>query len=396
MQLARRISRLSTESAFAMVPVVAKMRAEGKDVISFGIGEPAFDTPQNIKDACIKAINDNQTHYASSSGLLALKQALAKEGGKFRGMDIEPDEVVVTPGSKPIIFGSMHAILDEGDEVIYPNPGYPTYESVANFIGAKPIALPLWEKKNFSFDVEMLKKMVNKKTKMIILNSPQNPTGSMLSDKDLEEIAALAKKFNFWVMTDEIYSKIVYEGKFTSIASLPGMKERTVISDGFSKAYAMTGWRLGYGIMPKELAKHITTLEINANSCTNTFVQIAGVEAINGDQFEVEGFVEEFKKRRDLTVKLLNQIKGFKCQVPKGAFYVFPNVSEACKNLGFKDSLQLQAYILEKANVLVLARTYFGPKNAGENEEYVRLSYVTTPELIEKGLERVKKLVEGK
>lgn len=396
MQLAKRMSRLGTENAYEVAAQVAKLRLAGKDIITFGLGEPDFDTPKNIKDACIKALNDNQTHYATSAGLLPLRKAIAKEAGKLRGIDIDPDEVVIGPGAKPLIFGSIMALVDEGDEVIYPNPGYPTYESVSNFVGAKSIALPLWEKKGFAFEVETLKKLVTKKTKMIVINSPQNPTGGVLSKKDLEEIAALAKKFNFWVMADEIYGRIVYDDKFVSIASLPGMKERTIIIDGYSKTYAMTGWRLGYGIMPKELAAPMAKLQINANSCTNTFVQLAGVEAIAGDQSEVEKMVVEFKNRRDLIVKLLNEIKGFSCHTPKGAFYAFPNVTEACKNLGLKTARDLQAYILDKADVAVVARTYFGPKNEGETDEYIRLSYATSQETIKKGLERIKKLIGKK
>jgi len=393
-QLAKRMSRLGTENAYEVAAQVAKLRLTGKDIITFGLGEPDFDTPENIKAACIKALNENQTHYAASAGLLSLRKAVAKEAGKLRGMDIDPDEVVVGPGVKPIIFGSIMALVDEGDEVIYPNPGYPTYESVSNFVGAKTISLPLWEKKGFAFEAETLKKMVTKKTKMIFINSPQNPTGGVLSKKDLEEIATLARKFNFWVVADEIYGRILYDDEFISIASLPGMKERTIIVDGFSKIYSMTGWRLGYGIMPGELAAQMVKLQINANSCTNTFVQIAGVEAISGDQSEPEKMVAEFRKRRDLMVKLLNEIKGFSCHIPKGAFYAFPNVTEACKALGLKSAIELQAYILDKADVAVVARTYFGPKNEGETDEYIRLSYATSQENIKEGLARIKKVIE--
>ena len=396
MKLAERMGRLGTETAFEVAALVGKLRLQGKDIITFGLGEPNFDTPMNIKEACIKALNANQTHYTTSNGILPLRQAIAKASGEFRGMEYDADEVVVAPGAKPILFNAILALVDEGDEVIYPNPGYPIYESMANFVGAKSIALPLWEKNGFSFDVAVLKKLVNKKTKMLVLNSPQNPTGGVLSKKDLEEIAKLAKEFNFWVLTDEVYGKILYDDKFVSIASLPGMKERTIVVDGFSKTYAMTGWRLGYGLMPKELAPYIAKLETNANSCTNAFVQHAGIEAITGSQVEAEKMVVEFRKRRDLIVKLLNEIKGFKCQMPKGAFYAFPNVTEACKNLGLKDSKALQAFLLDKAGIAVLSRTYFGPKNEGETDEYIRLSYVSSEEDINKGVARMKKAIEGK
>ncbi|MFH1075139.1 MAG: pyridoxal phosphate-dependent aminotransferase [Candidatus Firestonebacteria bacterium] len=396
MQLAKRMGRLGTETAFEVAALVGKLRLQGKDIITFGLGEPDFDTPMNIKQACIKALNENQTHYTTSNGILSLRQAIAKTAGEFRGMEYDADEVVVSPGAKPILFNAIMALVDEGDEVIYPNPGYPIYESVANFVGAKSIALPLWEKNNFSFDVKVLKKLVNKKTKMIVLNSPQNPTGGVLSLKDLEEIAKLAREFNIWILTDEVYGRILYDDKFVSIASLPGMKERTIVVDGFSKTYAMTGWRLGYGLMPKELAPYIAKLETNANSCTNAFVQHAGLEALLGKQDEAANMVVEFKKRRDLIVKLLNEIKGFKCQMPKGAFYAFPNVTEACKNLGLKTAKDLQGFLLEKAGIAVLARTYFGPKNEGEIDEYIRLSYVSSLDNINKGVERMKKAIESK
>ncbi|MEI7903857.1 MAG: pyridoxal phosphate-dependent aminotransferase [Candidatus Firestonebacteria bacterium] len=391
---AKRMSRLGTENAFVVLAQVKKLLAQGKDIISFGLGEPDFDTPLNIKEAAIKAIKEGQTKYGPSAGILPLREAIARQAGKLRGIEIDPDEVVVTPGAKPIIFDAVMALVDEGDEVVYPNPGYPIYESVANFVGAKSVALPLWESKGFSFDIADLKKLVNKKTKMIFINSPQNPTGGVLSYNDLKAIAELAIQNDCWVVSDEVYGKIIYGEKFHSIASIPGMKQRTIIVDGFSKTYAMTGWRLGYGIMPKELAGFIAKIETNADSCTNTFVQYGGVEAILGPQAESDKMVAEFEKRSILIVDLLNDIKGFSCIRPKGAFYVFPNVTQACKNLGFKDARDLQAYLLEKAEVAVLARTFFGPKNLGEVDEYVRLSYVTSTEKIKEGLQRMKNLIE--
>ncbi|MEI6845455.1 MAG: pyridoxal phosphate-dependent aminotransferase [Candidatus Firestonebacteria bacterium] len=396
MELANRMARLGTETAFEMNALVGKLRREGKDIITFGIGEPDFDTPKNIKDACIKALNDNQTHYTTSNGILPLRHAIAKVAGGFRVLEIDPDEVIVSSGAKHIIYDLITALVNAGDEVIYPNPGYPIYESIANFVGAKSVALPLWESRNFSFDASVLKKLVNKKTKMIILNSPHNPTGGVLSVKDLQDIAEITKDFNCWIMMDEIYSRMIYDEKFTSLASLPGMKERTLIVDGFSKTFAMTGWRLGYGIMPKELAVYVAKLENNTNSCISTFSQYGAIEAMLGDQSPMDKMTVEYKKRRDLIVKLLNDIKGFSCKSPKGAFYAFPNVTQACKNLGLKDARELQNYILDKAGVAVLARTYFGPKNEGENDEYVRLSYVTSTDTIEKGLARIKKVIEQK
>jgi len=394
MQLANRMKRLGTETSFEVNGLVEKLRREGKDIITFGIGDPAFDTPENVKEACIKALKENQTHYANSSGVFALRQAVAKVAGEFRGLEFDPEEVLISSGTKHIIYDVITVLVNEGDEVIYPNPGYPIYESVANFVGARSVALPLLEKKDFSFDANVLKKLVNKKTKMIILNSPQNPTGSVLSLKDLQDIAEISAKFNCWIVTDEIYSRIIYDDKVNSIISLPGMRERTIVVDGFSKSFAMTGWRVGYGIMPKELTVHLAKLENNTNACVNTFAQHGAIEAILGDQSEVNKTISGYRKRRDLMVKLLNDIKGFSCKSPKGAFYAFPNVTQACKNLGLKGARELQSYILENAGVAVLARTYFGPKNEGETEEYIRLSYVASMETIEKGLARIKKVIE--
>lgn len=396
MQFSERIKRLGTETAFEVLAIVKKLQAQGRNIISFGLGEPDFDTPEYIKSACIKAIKEGQTHYSPSMGILPLREVIAKQAGDLRRIQIDPDEVVVTPGAKPVIFSAILSCINEGDEVIYPNPGYPIYESVINFVGAKPVALPLWEEKEFSFDVNVLKKLVTKKTKMILLNSPQNPTGGVLSKKDLEAIAEIAIKNDLWVVSDEVYSKIVYDEDFISIASLPGMKERTIIVDGFSKTYAMTGWRLGYGIMRKDLATYVARIETNAESCTNTFVQHAGIEALKGPQEDSDRMIAEFKKRRDLIVDLLNDIKGVKCLEPKGAFYVFPNVTGACKNLGMKNSRMLQDHILDKADVAVLSRTFFGSRNTGENEEYIRLSYVTSTDNMKEGIRRIKKAIENR
>ncbi len=393
LEFAKRMDLLGTENAFVVLAEVNKLKSQGKDIVSFCIGEPDFDTPKNIKDAAIDAINSNHTHYGPSAGLPELREAIAGYISKTRNIKVKPQEVVVTPGGKPIIYYSIHSLVDSGDEVIYPNPGFPIYESVINFVGAKPVPIPLLEEKGFSFDIDYLKKIVNNKTKMIILNSPQNPTGGVLSKEDLESIAELAKKYNLWILSDEIYSRIVYEGEFNSIASIGDLKDRTIILDGFSKTYAMTGWRIGYGVMPEELASRIAQLVTNCESCTATFTQMAATEAYNGPQDEVDKMVTEFKERRDLIVQLLNEIKGFKCLVPKGSFYVFSNITEACKNLNLKNSQELQQFILHKADVAVLPRTSFGTKNEGENEEYIRFSYATSKENIIKGLERIKKLI---
>jgi len=396
MQIAQRVGRLGTETAFEVLAEVNKLKAAGKDIISFALGEPDFDTPQNIKDAVKKAIYDGYTHYSPSAGILPLRESIAHYISETRGIKVAPEEVVVTPGAKPIVFDSILSCINEGDEVIYPNPGYPIYESVINFIGGKPVPLPLLEEKNFSFNPEDLQRRISPRTKMIIINSPQNPTGGILSQDDLETIAEIAIQADLWVLSDEIYSKIIYEGKFRSIISIAGMKERTILIDGFSKTYAMTGWRLGFGIMKKELAAYIARIETNVDSCTATFTQYAGVEALDGPQEESRAMVAEFKRRRDLIHQELNNIKGIKCLKPKGAFYIYPNVTEACRNLAFHNSKELQQYLLHKANVAVLARSCFGKRNEGEKEEYIRLSYVTSRENIIKGIKRIKKAIESK
>ncbi len=396
MQIARRMGRLGTETAFEVLAEVNRLKAEGENIISFALGEPDFDTPQNIKDAATKAISEGYTHYSPSAGILPLRESIAHYISETRGIEVEPEEVVVTPGAKPIVFDGILSCINEGDEVIYPNPGYPIYESVINFVGGKPVPLPLLEEKNFSFDPEDLRERITPKTKMIIINSPQNPTGGILSQDDLETIARIAIQNDIWVLSDEMYCNMVYDGKFQSIVSIPGMKERTILIDGFSKTYAMTGWRLGFGIMRKELTTHIARIETNANSCTATFTQYAGIEALEGPQDDSLAMIGEFQKRRDIIYKGLNNIKGIKCLKPKGAFYIYPNVTEACRNLDLRDSKELQQYLLHKANVAVLARSCFGQRNVGEKDEYIRLSYATSRENIIEGLKRIKKAIESK
>lgn len=394
MKFAERLSRLGTENAFEVLAEVNKLKAQGRDIISFAIGEPDFDTPENIKQAGIRAIEANETHYTPSAGILPLRETIAAYISRTRGIAVDPDEVVVTPGGKPIMYFIIHALVNPGDEVIYPNPGFPIYESLINFVGGKPVPAPLLEEKEFSFDTDHLRSLITPKTKLIILNSPQNPTGGMLTKADIEAIAEMAIEHDLWVLSDEIYGRMIYSGEFHSISSLPGMKERTIILDGFSKTYAMTGWRLGYGVMPKELAVWVARLITNSVSCTATFIQHAAIEALAGPQDAAEAMMREFKARRDLIVAGLNDIKGFSCKNPNGAFYTFPNVTEACRNLGFADSKQLQQYLLYEANVAVLPRTSFGMKNIGETEEYLRFSYATSQANIIEGLKRIKAAIE--
>jgi aspartate aminotransferase len=374
---AKRMSRLGTETAFEVLARAREIERTGREVVHLEIGEPDFATPRFICDAAIDALNAGHTHYGPSAGQPAVRETIAEAVAKSRGIPVTMENVVVTPGAKPIIFFSLFACVDEGDEVIYPNPGFPIYESVVNFIGAKPVPLPLREEKDFSVDVDELRSLVTDKTKFIILNSPQNPTGGVLSRKDLEGIADIVRGRNIWVLSDEVYSRIIYEGEALSLASLPGMADRTIILDGHSKTYAMTGWRLGYGVMQKELAAHVTRLMTNSNSCTNIVVQMAGAKALTGPQEEVVAMREEFRRRRDVIVDGLNKLPGITCKRPKGAFYVFPNVKDVPV-----DSRQLAKDLLEKAGVACLSGTSFGAYGDG----YLRFSYANSVENIQKAL----------
>jgi aspartate/methionine/tyrosine aminotransferase len=389
-----RSQRLGSETAFDVLSKVTRLRAEGRHIISFAIGEPDFDTPRGVKEAGKDAIEQNFTHYNPSAGLPELRKVVSETSLKLRGVEHEPENVVVTPGAKPIIFHSILACVNAGDEVIYPNPGFPIYESMINFVGAKPVPLPLREDKGFSFDVEDLRKLVTPKTRMIIINSPQNPTGGMLSVEDLEAVAEIAIKNNIWVLSDEVYHRFVFNGTFASIAAISGMKDRTIILDGCSKSYAMTGWRIGWGIMPESLAKIITLLVTNSDSCTATFTQKAAIEALTGDQSESLKMAGQFARRAVVIHRLLNDIKGIKAEMPRGAFYAFPNVTGVCRNLGLGNSRELQDKLLFEAGVAVLARSCFGSRNIGETDEYIRLSFATATAQIEKGLKIMKDYIE--
>lgn len=395
MRKADRMANLGTETAFEVLAEVKRLEAQGKDIVSFAIGEPDFATPENIKEAGIAAIRADETHYGPSAGLMQLREAVAEYISETRGIPVDPEEVVITPGAKPIIFFTILATVNPGDEVLFPSPGFPIYESVIRFVGGRPVPLPLLEEKGFEFDVEQMRSLVTPRTKLIILNSPHNPTGGMLSPEALEAVAEIALEYDLWVLSDEVYSRIVFSGEFASIASIPDMKERTILLDGFSKTYAMTGWRLGYGVMNRDLAVDIARLETNSESCTATFTQLAGVEALRGPQDATRAMVEKFRHRRDLIVRGLNSIKGISCLTPKGAFYVFPNVTQACRNLGLKDAKALQQKLLYEAGVAVLPRTSFGQRLPDEKEEYIRLSYATSEAQIEEGLERMRRLLEG-
>ncbi len=385
MRLAERMSRLGTETAFDVLVKARALEAQGRDVVHLEIGEPDFDTPQNIRDAACKAINSGYTHYGPAQGLPELREAIAEYISESRGMEVSPGEVAVTPGAKPIMFFGILACVDEGDEVIYPNPGFPIYESVINFVGAKPVPVPLKEEVDFRFDLDALRGSVSDRTRMIIINSPQNPTGGFLLKSDLEAIAELAIKHDVIVMSDEVYSQIIYdEAKHESIAALPGMKERTIIIEGHSKTYAMTGWRLGYGVTTADLAEQIAKLMVNSNSCTAAMVQMAGLEALRGPQDAVKEMVAELKRRRDAIVSGLNAIEGITCKNPLGAFYVFPNVT--AMPMG---SDEFAEYLLQEHAVATLSGTAFGKYGDG----YLRLSYAGSMESIKKGLQRIAEAV---
>ncbi len=380
MKLATRMSRLGTETAFKVLLKAKALEAQGREIIHLEIGEPDFDTPSNIVEAAIKALREGQTHYTPSAGIPQLREAIAEEISTTRGIEIHPDQVVVTPGAKPIMFFTILALCEEGDEVIYPNPGFPIYESMINFTGATPVPVPLLMEKDFRFDIEEFRSLASPRTKMIILNSPHNPTGGVLTKEDLEAIAEIAIENDAIVLSDEIYDHILYEGEFASIAQFPGMQERTIILDGFSKTYAMTGWRLGYGVMPQWLAEQVATLVVNSNSCTAAFTQWAGIEALRGPQDEPRKMVEAFRQRRDIIVEGLNRIPGFRCLKPKGAFYVFPNI----EGTGMS-SQEMEDFLLNEAGVACLAGTSFGKYGEG----FIRLSYANSVENIKKALGRI-------
>lgn len=381
---AKRMSRLGTESAFEVLAKAKSLEAQGKDIIHLEIGQPDFSTPMNVCEAAFKAMKEGHTGYCPSAGLPEFREVAAHHISETRGVEIHPDEVTVTPGAKPIIFFTILALIDDGDEVIYPEPGFPVYESVIDFIGGKPVPLPLREEFDFRFKIDDLVDSITEKTKLLILNSPQNPTGGTLTESDLAAIAELVEKHKFYVLTDEVYSRLLYEGTHHSILSIPGMKEHTILIEGHSKTYAMTGWRLGYGVAPKEIADKITQLTINSNSCTATFTQIAGIEALTGPQTFVSDMVAEFQVRRDVIVDGLNSIKGMSCVKPLGSFYVFPNVTDL--SLSCED---LADYLMDEVGVALLPGTAFGKYGDG----YLRLSYANSLDNISEALRRMESAI---
>lgn len=381
MRLATRMSRLGTETAFEVFARAKQLERQGRDVVHFELGEPDFDTPAEIVEAANRALADGYTHYTPAAGIPEVREIIAEYVSLTRGIRAQPEEVVVTPGAKPIIFFPMLALLQPGDEVIYPDPGFPIYESMIRFTGATPVPVPLRLERKFTFDSEELLGQVTDRTRMVVLNSPQNPTGGVVPARDLERLAAGLASRDIIVLSDEVYSEILYEGEHASISGFPGMKERTIILDGWSKTYAMTGWRLGFGVMPRDLAEQVTKLQVNSNSCAPAFCQVAGAAALRMDRGPVHEMVREFRTRRDTIVDGLNSIPGFECLRPKGAFYVFPRITRT--GLGAKE---LQTELLEEAGVAALAGTAFGENGEG----FLRFSYATSVENIEKGLTRIR------
>jgi aspartate aminotransferase len=380
LRLAERMARLGTETAFEVLNRARALERQGKEIIHLEIGEPDFDTPRNVVDAAVEALHAGWTHYGPSAGLPELREAIAQQVSQSRGVRVRPEEVVVVPGGKPIIFFSILALIDNRDEVIYPNPGFPIYESMIHYVGARAVPIRLREEKDFSLDVDELSSLISDRTRMIILNSPQNPTGGVLEKCDLEQIAEAIGDRNIFVLSDEIYSQLIFEGKHHSIIAEPGFKERTILLDGFSKSYAMTGWRMGYGIMRTDLAEQIARLMTNSNSCTASFTQVAGLEALRGDQSSVERMRLEFRERRDLFVAGLNRIPQFHCRLPKGAFYTFPNITAT----GW-DSKALADALLEEAGVACLSGTAFGEFGEGN----LRFSVANSMENLSRALERI-------
>jgi aspartate aminotransferase len=385
MSFATRTHHLKPEGAYEVLARANQLEATGKEIVHLEIGQPDYATFEDISNAGIEAIKAGKTRYTPPSGIPSLREAIAEHAGQQRGIHFHPDEVVVSPGAKPNLFFPTLALIEPGDEVIYPDPGFPTYEAMILIAGGIPVAVPLSEKNQFSFDLDAFDRLVNKRTRLLILNSPSNPTGGVIPCSDLEHIALQAERYDCWVMSDEIYARIVYDGlKVSSIAVLPGMKERTIIVDGFSKTYSMTGWRLGFGIMPKELAKRVDLLLTHSVGSTAHFTQFAGLKAITGRQDMVDVMVSDYQHRRDVIVDGLNALPGFVCQKPQGAFYVFPNITGT--GMG---SVDLANLILEKAGVALLPGSSFGKYGEG----YLRLSYANSLENIQKGLGRIQNIL---
>lgn len=384
MTLAERVEQLNTESAFTVLSRAQALEGAGKEVIHLEIGQPDFRTPEHICEAAFRAIRDGATGYCAAEGIAALREAVAEAVSASRGVPVRASQVVIAPGAKPLLFFAALACLEPGDEALYPNPGFPIYESIIRFVGAKPVPLPLREENHFRFDVEELFSLVSNRTRMLILNTPENPTGGVLGDGELQAVADLAHHFGFWVLSDEVYSRLIYDDPHRSIFAYDGMAERTILVDGASKTYAMTGWRLGWGVMPEPLVEAMARLMVNSNSCTTTFVQHAGIAALRGPQDAVETMRQEFRRRRQLLVEGLNAIPGIRCQMPRGAFYAFPNVTALTE-----DDRAFAERLLEEGGVATLWGSSFG----GHGRGYLRISYANSQERLLEALRRIETFV---
>lgn len=383
LRLAERMYRLGTETAFEVAARARALEAKGKPIIHLEIGEPDFDTPAHIRQAACQALDEGYTHYSGSTGIPELREALAKYAGEKRGLHFDAANVVVTPGAKPIMFYSIMALIEQGEEVIYPNPGFPIYESMINFLGGVAVPLQLSESRDFRINLDELERKVSSKTRMIVLNSPANPTGGVLTHEDLKSIADIAIRNDLVVLADEIYSETIYEGQHHTILSFPGMAERTILLDGFSKTFAMTGWRLGYGIFPPEWIPHISRLVINSVSCTSTFSQRAAIAALTGPREEIAKMQAAFASRRELVYEGLNKIPGLRCTKPEGAFYAFPNITDTGM-----DSRAYADYLLNEADVAVLPGTSFGEFGEG----YIRISFANSEANLAEALRRIERV----
>jgi aspartate/methionine/tyrosine aminotransferase len=383
MKLARRMERLGTETAFSVLAKAKALEAEGRGIIHLEIGEPDFDTPEHVVEAGCRALREGHTHYTPTAGIPQLREAIAFDVARSRDIEVGPEQVVVTPGGKPIMFFTILALVEEGDEVLVPNPAFPIYESMVNFVGGRPIFVPLRQENGFRFDLDEFSARLSDRTRMVILNSPANPTGGVLTADDIAGLAEiLRERPEVYVLSDEIYSRLLYTGGFASIASEPGLgpEGRTIILDGFSKAYAMTGWRLGYGVMPEPLAEEVAKLQVNSNSCTSAATQYAGLAALEGSQDAVHSMLAEFRARRDLIVAGLGELQGIECITPQGAFYAFPRITETGHNAD-----DLADLLLDEAGIACLSGAAFGRYGEG----HLRLSYANSRENIALALERM-------
>ena len=387
MQLASRMERLGTETAFEILAKAKRLEAQGHDIVHLEIGESDFDTPAHIREAAKKALDDGYTHYVASAGIPEVRERIAAHQAKWHGYDVNPDNIVVTPGAKPIMFFTMMALIEPGDEVIYPDPGFPIYKSMIDFVGGKAVPMRLLEENGFNADIDALRASVNGKTKLIIVNSPNNPCGSVIPKDELEQIAEIACEVDAVVLSDEVYKDFYYEGEHTSISQFPGMRERTIILDGMSKSYAMTGWRMGYGVFPEPLVEAISRLVTNSVSCTNAVTQMAAMAAIDGPQEPVREMVAEFKSRREMLISGLNSIKGISCVTPKGAFYAFPNIrATGMSSREFADRMLIEG------DVALLSGTSFGEFGEG----YIRLSFANSQENLQIALDRIENFLADK